>query len=70
VRTTAEILNYLNGSFAYLDKEIEAIGQKTAPVKSSPISPLKSAAATRLALVVESLAHALTITDKWSSICA
>jgi hypothetical protein len=58
VRTKAEILNYLTGSFAYLDKAIEAIGQKTLPVKSSPISPLKSMEATRLALVVESLAHA------------
>jgi uncharacterized damage-inducible protein DinB len=58
VRTKAEILNYLKGSFAYLDKAIEAIGQKTVPVRFSPISPLKSAEATRLALVVESLAHA------------
>ena len=58
VRTKAEILNYLKGSFAYLGEAIEAIGQKTAPVKSSPISPLKSTEATRLALVVESLAHA------------
>jgi len=58
VRTKAEILKYLNGSFAYLDKAIEAIGQQTMPVKSSPISPLKSAEATRLALVVESLVHA------------
>jgi len=58
VRTKAEILNYLKGSFAYLDKAIEAIGQKNTPVKSSPISPLKSTEATRLALVVESLAHA------------
>jgi uncharacterized damage-inducible protein DinB len=58
VRTKAEILNYLKGSFAYLDKAIEAIGQKTVPVKSSPISPLKSAEVTRLALAVESLAHA------------
>jgi len=58
VRTKAEILNYLKGSFAYLDKAAEAIGQKTALVKSSPISPLKSAEATRLALVVESLVHA------------
>ena len=57
VRTKAEILNYLRGSFSYLDKAIETIGQKTVPVKSSPISPLKSAEATRLALVVESLAH-------------
>jgi uncharacterized damage-inducible protein DinB len=58
VRTKAEILNYLKGSLAYLDKAIEAIGQKTAPVKSSPISPLKSTEVTRLGLVVETLAHA------------
>src|ERR1700730_17988762 len=58
VRTKTEILNYLIGSFAYLDQAIKAIGPKTVPVKSSPISPLKSAEATRLALVVESLAHA------------
>ncbi|HYL75575.1 MAG TPA: DinB family protein [Bryobacteraceae bacterium] len=58
VRTKDEILTYLKGSFAYLDKAVEAIGQKTAPVKSSPISPLKSTEATRLALVVESLVHA------------
>src|SRR5437016_6003035 len=58
VRTKDEILRYLKGSFAYLDKAIEAIGQKSTPVKSSPISPLKSTEATRLALVVESLVHA------------
>ena len=69
VRTKAEILNYLKGSFAYLDKAIEAIGQQTAPVKSSPISPLKSTEETRLALAVESLVHAFDHYDKWSSIC-
>jgi uncharacterized damage-inducible protein DinB len=58
VKTKDEILRYLKGSFAYLDKAIEAIGQKSTPVKSSPISPLKSTEATRLALVVESLVHA------------
>ena len=58
VRTKAEILNYLKGSFAYLDKATEAIGQKDTPVKPSPISPLKSGEATRLALVVESLVNA------------
>jgi hypothetical protein len=58
VKTKDEILGYLKGSFAYLDKAIEAIGQKSIPVKSSPISPLKSTEATRLALVVESLVHA------------
>jgi uncharacterized damage-inducible protein DinB len=58
VRTKDEILRYLKGSFPYLDKAIEAIGQKSTPVKSSPISPLKSTKATRLTLVVESLVHA------------
>src|SRR5437868_5416067 len=48
VRTKAESLNYLKGSFAYLDKAAEAIGQKTAPVKSSPFSPLKSTKPTSL----------------------
>jgi len=57
VRTKVEILNYLNGSFGQLHKAIEAIGDKSVPVKSSPISPLKGAEVTRLALVVESLAH-------------
>jgi uncharacterized damage-inducible protein DinB len=58
VRTKAEILNYLKGSFAQLDKAVEAIGQKNTSVKASPISPLKGAEVTRLALVVESLVHA------------
>ena len=58
VRTKAEILNYLNGSFAHLSKAIEAIGQAHSPVNSSPISPLKKGEVTRSALVVESLMHA------------
>ena len=58
LRTKPEILNYLNGSFAQLHKAIEAIGDKSVPVKASPISPLKGAEVTRLALVVESLVHA------------
>ncbi len=58
MRTKDEILRYLKGSFAYLDKAMEVIGQKTVSVKSSPISPLKRAEVTRLALVVESIVHA------------
>ena len=57
VRTKAEIIEYLKGSFASLDKAIEAIGQNTVPVKATPISPLKDTEATRLALVVESFVH-------------
>jgi uncharacterized damage-inducible protein DinB len=58
VRTKAEILEYLTASFAHLGKAIDAIGEQSPAVKSSPISPLKSTEATRLAFVVESLIHA------------
>jgi hypothetical protein len=58
VRTKAEILNYLNSSFAHLAKATEAIGQTNVPANPSPISPLKKGEVTRSALVVESLFHA------------
>jgi len=58
VRTKAEILNYLNGSFEHLSKAIEGIAQTNPPVNASPISPLKKGEVTRSALVVESLMHA------------
>jgi len=58
VRTKAEILDYLNGSFAHLSKAIDAIGQTNASLNPSPISPLKKGEVTRSALVVESLMHA------------
>src|SRR6516225_12022698 len=51
VRTKAEILAYVKGSFVHLDKAIEAIGQTNIPVNVSPISPLKRDEATRLALI-------------------
>jgi uncharacterized damage-inducible protein DinB len=58
VRTKAEILDYLTGSFEHLARAIAAIGDKNAAVKSSPISPLKGTEATRLALTVEAMIHA------------
>jgi hypothetical protein len=58
VRTKAEILDYLNGSFEHLARAIAAIGDKNAVVKSSPISPLRGTEATRLALTVEAMIHA------------
>src|SRR6516162_11885045 len=58
VRTKAEILNYLNDSFAHLSRAIEAIGQTGVSTNPSPISPLKKGQVTRSALVVESLMHA------------
>jgi uncharacterized damage-inducible protein DinB len=57
VRTKAEILDYLKQSFAHLERAVDAIGEKRATVRSSPISPLKGAEATRLGLVMESLIH-------------
>jgi hypothetical protein len=58
VRTKAEILAYLKGSFFHLDKAIEAIGEANIPVNASPISPLKRGKVTRLALIAESWLHA------------
>jgi uncharacterized damage-inducible protein DinB len=58
VRTKAEIIDYLNGSFAHLGKAIDAIGDQKLPIKGSPISPLPADASTRLAFTVESLIHA------------
>jgi uncharacterized damage-inducible protein DinB len=58
VRTKAEILDYLNGSFAHLAKAVKAIGQTNVAVNPSPISPLKKGDVTRSALVAEALIHA------------
>jgi uncharacterized damage-inducible protein DinB len=57
IRTKAEILDYLNGSFAHLARALAAIGNTSVPVKSSPISPLSATSVTRLALIVEALVH-------------
>jgi uncharacterized damage-inducible protein DinB len=57
VRTKAEILEYLNASFTHLGKALDAVGDKSVAVKSSPISPLKKAETTRLGLIVEALIH-------------
>jgi uncharacterized damage-inducible protein DinB len=58
VRTKAEILAYLKGSFVHLDKAVEAVGRTDIPVNASPISPLKRREVTRLALITETLLHA------------
>jgi uncharacterized damage-inducible protein DinB len=58
VRTKAEILAYVNASFEHLGRAIDAVGDKNAKVKSSPISPLKGTETTRLALTVEAMIHA------------
>jgi hypothetical protein len=57
VRTKAEIIEYLKGSFAYLHKAAVTIDEKNAVVNSSPISPLQGDRATRMGLTVEALIH-------------
>jgi hypothetical protein len=58
VRTKAEIMHYLQDSFAYLHQALIAIDDRNTVVKSSPISPLQGGSATGLGLVVEALIHA------------
>jgi uncharacterized damage-inducible protein DinB len=58
VRTKAEILNYLNGSFAHLASALDAIGDAKIGVRASPISPLPATVVTRSTLVIEALTHA------------
>lgn len=56
VRTKADIVAYLKGSFAALHKAAATIDEKNSVIKSTPISPLQGTA-TRLGLVVEALLH-------------
>ncbi|MFY9746089.1 MAG: DinB family protein [Acidobacteriaceae bacterium] len=57
VRTKAEILDYLNSSFAHLGNALDAIGDTSIAVRPSPISPLSATTVTRLSLIVEALVH-------------
>jgi len=58
VITKPQHLAYLNGSFDALERAVDAVGDSRVPVVSSPISPFQGSAATRLALISESLMHA------------
>ena len=57
VHTKAQHLAYLAGSFEALDRAAAAIGDRSVPVRSSPISPFQGGSATRMALVAEALIH-------------
>jgi len=57
VRTKAEIMEYLKGSFAYFHKAVAAIDEQNSVIEGSPISPLPKGKATRLGLAVETLIH-------------
>ena len=58
VASKEDVLRYLHGSFVALGNAVAAIGGPPATVRTSPISPLQGASATRPALVVEALIHA------------
>ena len=58
VRTKDEILEYLKRSFDRLGKAVDAIGNPSIGVRSSPISPIPASTATRTMLIAESLIHA------------
>jgi DinB family protein len=58
IHTKAEIVAYLKGSFVQLHKALERMNEQPQNVRTSLISPLQAANATRVALVVESLLHA------------
>jgi hypothetical protein len=58
VRTKAELMEYLEGSFAYLHKAVVAIDEQNSAIETPPISPLPKGKASRLGLAVETLIHA------------
>jgi uncharacterized damage-inducible protein DinB len=58
VVTKAQHLAYLRGSFDALERAARAIGDRTIPVGSSPISPMQGGTATRTALISEAMTHA------------
>lgn len=58
VVTKAQHVAYLRASYDALERAAQGIGDAHIPVGSSPISPFRQNAATRIALISESLTHA------------
>jgi hypothetical protein len=56
LKTKADILEYLKGSFVYLHKAVATIDEENAIIKATPISPLQGST-TRLGLAIETLLH-------------
>ena len=57
VNTKDDVIDYLRGSFQALGSAIAQVGNRTIPVRTSPISPLQGQNATREALITEALIH-------------
>jgi len=56
--TKAQHVAYLEHSFDALARAVDAIGDSTIPVRSSPISPFQGNTATRISLIAEAMIHA------------
>lgn len=56
LKTKADIIEYLKGSFVYLHKAVATIEEQNRVIQTPPISPLEGSA-TRLGLAVETLLH-------------
>ena len=57
VRTKAEIIDYLKGSFVYMHRAVAAIDDDNIPIPTPHISPWPKGTATRLGLAVEDCVH-------------
>jgi len=57
VRTQAEIVAYLKGSFAYMHRAVAAIDDANTPIPTPEISPWPAGTATRLGLAIEDCVH-------------
>lgn len=57
LETKADVIEYVNDSFAYLHKAVANIDDMNAVIEISKISPMPRGTATRLGLAVEALIH-------------
>jgi hypothetical protein len=58
VVTKQQHIAYIKHSFDALQRAVDAIGNSSIPVRSSPISPFQGNTATRVGLIAEALTHA------------
>ena len=58
VVTKQQHIAYVDRSFDALERAVDAIGNSSIPVHSSPISPFQGRSATRIGLIAEALTHA------------
>jgi hypothetical protein len=56
--TKQQHIAYIKHSFDALQRAVDAIGNSSIPVRSSPISPFQGNTATRVGLIAEALTHA------------